>query len=46
MTNQDWIELFFSESYEKQINDITLIAIKNIIPPIVGVPDLPECAST
>lgn len=32
MTNRDWIELFFSESYEKQINDMILEDIDFIIP--------------
>ena len=32
MTNQDWIELFFSESYEKQINDMILEDVDYTIP--------------
>lgn len=32
MTNQDWIELFFSESYEKQINDMILEDVDCTIP--------------
>ena len=32
MTNQDWIELFFSESYEKQINDMILEDVDYTVP--------------
>lgn len=32
MTNKEWIELFFSESFEKQINDLILEDIDFLIP--------------